>query len=187
MRANWSALLTLAVGTAILAAQSTVPCEGPARIDRFAAQIDAKLKQLKVRTFVEASSEQNGGWHEATSPSEVEGTVASVYFENDVPVAAFFTIQTESGDWVLYASYYFRPNGTLAKRHEQLNTFNGNARVLRDTYLGCRGEVYRGATQHQNLESRKAKRPEPGFIDERAPLFRHVQKLPFSSALKRRN
>jgi hypothetical protein len=114
------------------------------------------------------------------------GTVAALYGTDGIPAVAFFTIQSESGDWILYATYYFRPtNGSLAKRHEQLNTFFGNASVIRDSYFGCRGEVYGGTARHLDLETQAPKAPEPQFIDERAPLFKRVQSLPFFSALKR--
>jgi hypothetical protein len=137
--------------------------------------------------FAATDSQQREEWRELKTPSEGEGTVASVYFDVDIPVAAFFTIQSESGDWVLYASYYFRSDGSVAKRHERLNTFYGDASVLRDAYFGCHGEAYGGATRHLDLETHKPKKPDPEFVDERAPLVKRVQGLPFFSALKHRD
>ncbi len=179
------ALLFIAMCKAVLAADSTVPCEDTSRIDLFAIQIDARLKRMTVRTFAETFSLRWSTWHEVKTPGEGAGTVASVYFDNNIPVAAFFTIQTESGDWVLFADYYFRPDGSLAKRHERLNTFYGNVSVLRDTYLGCHGEEYRGTTRYLDLKTQQPKEASSDFIDQRAPLFKRVQNLPFD--LKQRN
>ncbi len=142
---------------------------------------------MKVRTFAETYSQAGSTWREVKTPIESEGTLAAVYINGGVPMAAFFTIQTESGDWVLFAEYYFRPDGTLAMRHEQLNTFIGNAMVIRDRYWGCRGEAYGGATRHLDLDTQKQKKPDPDFDDHRAPLFKRVQDLPFFSALSPRN
>jgi hypothetical protein len=100
-----------------------------------------------------------------------------------VPIVAVFTMETESGDWILDASYYFRPDGSLAKMHEHLNTFYGHATVIRDSFFGCHGEVYGSTTSHVDLKTKQPKKPDPEFVDERAPLFKRIQDLPFFTAL----
>jgi hypothetical protein len=177
-----------------LAVDSTVPCDNTNKIDAFAVQLDARLKGMKVRTFAETYAQPRSIWNEVKRGevkrgNESTGTVAAVYVADGLPVAAFFTIQTASGDWVLYADYYFRPDGSLARRHERLNTFRTNASVIRDAWFGCHGEAYGGTTQHVDLKTNKPKQPSadsiaPDFIDQLAPLYMRVQSLPFFSALK---
>jgi hypothetical protein len=183
---RYSSALLLIAACVGLAADSKAPCGGTAQIDEFAARTDAQLKRMRVRTFAASDSLHGEEWSELTDSSETEGTAASVYFDQGTPVAAFFTIQTESGDWVLFACYYFRSDGSLAKRHERLNTSYGSASVLRDAYFGCHGEAYGGLTRHLDLKTQKPKKPDPEFVDERAPLFKRVQDLPFFSLLKPR-
>jgi hypothetical protein len=172
---------------AFLPVDSIAPCEGTNQIDAFTVQIEAQLKRQEVRTFTEAYSQQGSIWREVKRGRESTGTTADVYVANGVPVAAFFTIQTLSGDWALYADYYFRPDGSLAKMHERLNTFHRGASVIRDAWFGCHGEAYGGTAHHLDLKTKKPTQPGPESIDERAPLFMRVQNLPFFSALKGRN
>jgi hypothetical protein len=173
------------VAGAPLTVDSTAPCEGPNKIDEFAVQTDVQLKRMKASTFAETYSLQGPIWREV-KPEGRAGTVATVYVADGIPAAAFFTIQTLSGDWVLYASYYFRPDGSLAKMHERLNTFRSYTSAVRDTYFGCQGESFGGAAHHLDLKTGKPKQPDGDFIDERAPVFIHARNLPFFTALKRR-
>ena len=170
-----------------LPVDSTVPCEGTNKVDAFAVRMQARLKRMEVRTFAERYSQQPSIWREVKRGSESAGTIADVYVADGVAAAAFFTIQTLSGNWVLYADYYFRPDGSLAKMHEQLNTFGTGASVVRDTYFGCRGEAYGGTVHHSGPASSSPKQHDSGSSDERAPLFLRVESLPFFSALKSRS
>ncbi len=110
--------------------------------------------------------------------------MADVYVSGGVPAAAFFTIQTLSGDWVLYADYYFRPDGSLAKMHERLNVFHTSASVVRDTWFGCHGEAYGGTVHRFDLKTKKPRQSDSESSGERAPIFTRVQNLPFFSALR---
>jgi hypothetical protein len=172
---------------AFLPVDSTAPCEGTNQIDAFTAQIEAQLKRKEVRTFAETHSLQGSIWSEVKRGRETAGTMADVYVANGIPAAAFFTIQTLSGDWVLYADYYYRPDGSLAKIHEQLNTFHASASVVRETWFGCRGEAYGGTVHHFDLKTRKPRQADPESGDQRAPIFTRVQNLPFFSALRSHN
>ena len=142
---------------------------------------------MKIRTFAEASYQEHSIWNEVEGRPDAGETVAVVYVDRETTIAAFFEIQSESGDWVLFADYYFRPNRSLAKRHERLNTFYGNASVIREAYFGCHGEDFGGTTRHLDLSTQRPKAPDPEFIDEPAPLYKRVEDLPFSSALRRAN
>jgi hypothetical protein len=162
-----------------------VPCEGTNKIDAFVIQTDARLKGMTVRTFAETYSQQGSTWREVKPRNGSRGATATVYIARGLPAAAFFTIQTLSGDWVLYADYYFRPDGSLAKTHERLNSFHSGTSAIRDAYFGCYGEAQGDATRHLDLKTRKPKQPDTELADVRAPLFMRVQSLPFFSALHR--
>ena len=51
--------------------------------------------------------------------------------------------------------------------------------MIRTVYFGCRGEAYPGTTRHLDLKTKAPKQPDPEFVDESAPSFRHVRDLPF--------
>src|SRR5205823_3858420 len=134
-------LFVIVIGCGSIRSQERQETCSANSIDAYASRIDSNLKHMKVRYFADAGSSEKSDWEETKEVIQ-ESEVASVYLnENNLPVAAFFTIQTESGDWILYAAYYFRPDGSLAKKHERLNTFYGHAIVIRDVLHGCHGEV----------------------------------------------
>jgi hypothetical protein len=172
---------------AFLPVDSIAPCEGTNQIDAFAVQIEGQLKRKELRTFAETYSQQGPIWREVNRGRESTGTMADVYVSGGVPAAAFFTIQTLSGDWVLYADYYFRPDGSLAKMHERLNVFHTSASVVRDTWFGCHGEAYGGTVHHFDLKTKKPRQSDSESSDERAPIFTRIQNLPFFSALRSRS
>jgi hypothetical protein len=152
-------------------------------IGGYAKQIEANLKQFRVRSLTGSGAEGKPGWREANRLTGAS-QIADVYLNDaQAPIAAFFTTQTESGDWILYTRYYFRPDGSLAKEHERLNTFHGNASVIRDTFFGCRGELLRAVSQHLDLKTQKPKKPAPDFLDEESPSIKHVRDLYFLSWL----
>ena len=64
-----------------------------------------------------------------------------------------FTFQTESGDWFLSASYYFRADGTIAEKRERLNTFYGNMSVLRGTTFDSLVKTLRQEQKYLDLKT----------------------------------
>jgi len=68
-------------------------------IDAYAQSIDANLKKMKAKYFVEAIAQAKTTRRETRRLTQA-WSVASLYLnETHVPVAAFFSIETESGDW----------------------------------------------------------------------------------------
>jgi len=106
-------------------------------------------------------------------------SAAFVWFEDDKLVEANFTFQSGSGDWVNYANYCFRPDGSLALLKSTLNTFYGEMSVERETLFSADGTTLDSSTRYLELRTRKPKRSAAGFIDEKAPVYRSVFDLPF--------
>ena len=157
-------------------------CNQRDAIETYSRDFDNRLKTLPKRTFVSEFSEQPK-W--TTGGTDREGNVANLFLEDGKPIVAAFTLSSESGDWTLIATYYFRRDGTLAKMHELLNTFYGNASVIRETFFTCSGSVVPQGVEHLDLKTKKKKRPDPDFIDETSPLFKRVESLPFFDLLAR--
>jgi hypothetical protein len=157
-------------------------CNQREAIETYSRDLDSRLKTLPKRTFVSEFSEQPT-W--AEGGTDREGNVANLFLKDGKPIVAAFTLSSESGDWTLFATYYFRRDGTLAKMHELLNTFYGNASVIRETFLTCSGSVVAQSVEHLDLKTKKKKRPDPDFINETSPLFKRIESLPFFDLLAR--
>ena len=95
-------------------------CNQREAVKSYCRSLDGKLKSLRQRTFGAPFSDEDN-WREVSG--DYEGIVAHVFTQNGTPVVAGFGFSSESGDWALDATYYYRTNGTLAKKHELLKTF----------------------------------------------------------------
>lgn len=184
----WRSLL-LAAATAVASASAvdfSLPCKDVARTEKYAAQIDAAAKTFNVRSFAQTFDQDKEVWREVKAIQEVEGTGAAVYLNDaNIPVAAFFTFQTESGDWILDVAYYYRLDGSLAKQHGHLNTFYGHLTVLRDAFFDCKGVKYHSSVDYLDLKTQKPVKPGPDFIDEQAPDYPAIQRLPFYPLIRK--
>lgn len=154
-------------------------CSDIRQIDAVRRNIDAALPHLSKRTFAKVGDR----WREV---AKSENEVATVVFQNKLVVQAVVTTADESGDWVLTSTSYFRPDGTLARQIEQLDTMNGNARVLRDSYFDCAGKALKRSARHLDLNTKQAKPAATDFIDHAAPVYKRTRDLPFFRALEPR-
>ena len=121
----------------------------------------------------------NAGALEEVRTSGSGDSAAFVWLEHEDLVEANFTFQSESGDWVHYANYCFRPDGSLALLKSTLNTFYGEMSVQRETLFSANGTVLDSSTRYSDLRTREPKKPPAGFRDEIAPIYRSVLELPF--------
>jgi hypothetical protein len=55
--------------------------------------------------------------------------------------------------------------------------------VFRDALFDCSGAKYHSTVYYRDLQTQKPKQPGPDFIDEQAPDYLTVQRLPFYSEL----
>ncbi len=123
------------------------------------------------------------------SEGDDDATNAALVWIRDGSVVAVNTAtDSPSRDWLLYARYCFRQDGTLARVHSELNTFYGHVSVIRDRYFAKNGEVIGSREKFLDIHTREPKklRPEDDFIDEPLPIYKSVRKLPFYALLKAR-
>jgi iron uptake system EfeUOB component EfeO/EfeM len=143
-------------------------------VKRFAANLIGQgEKESKWRIF------KNEAELEKENIGDNIGESANVWLKNGQVVTASFTIQTESGDWIHFITYYYRKDGTLAKIEAQLNTFYGNQTVLRNRYYSQRGELLKQSDEYRNLRTKQKNKPNENFIDEPIPNYLNVSQLPF--------
>ena len=170
--------------TEAFAQTTTVPCADVAAIQQYVDTLASKLEKSPQRKFEKPLFPESSKWREIKEWN-VEGKIddAIVFFDRSAPMTVL--LQFNSEDHTLFAYYYFRPDGTLAKREEQLNTFNGEITALRDVWVSCDGKQLKSTKKYFILGSKTETTPGPNFIDRFAPLCRSVRDLPFYPMLQR--
>jgi len=121
-------------------------------------------------------------WHDAGGDDGLDNA-AYVWLLGNRVVKVNFTFQSGSGDWVNYAHYCFRPDGSLAMLKSTLNTFHGEMTVERESFFSTTGTQLGSRADYLDLGSKKPKKPSPEFIDNPPPVFRTVHELPFFAVL----
>lgn len=110
-------------------------------------------------------------------------STASVSLRNGHVLLAQFTFQNEFGDWISYADYCFRPDGTLSHLHAQLDSFHGGVTVIRDLSFDPSGKQIARRQESYALGTRTPEKLDPDFWDQPPPVFRRVKDLPFAKDL----
>src|SRR5688572_13370122 len=67
-------------------------------------------------------------------------TIAYIWQRNGKTVVVNFTYSSPSGDWAQFVLNTYRADGTLAKIDSRLNTFYGDATILRTFYFDAKGK-----------------------------------------------
>ncbi|HEX8775582.1 MAG TPA: hypothetical protein VF735_18575 [Pyrinomonadaceae bacterium] len=181
-------------------AAAAVQAQNPtnvAAIEAYARQLDAYAKRNARggRLFADTSGADGSAarWTEFRSKRALEKvdeaySVATVWTQptGDV-LLADLSLSSPSGDWVQYANYYYRADGTLAKTRSELRTFMGDLIVIRDRFYDTRGKLLQEKTRYLDLKTRKPKKVEAGgFQDIPLELYARTTDLPFHSLLKKR-
>ncbi len=122
-------------------------------------------------------------WKEWTDSHEV-GDAAFVWFRSGKLIAANFTRQSESGDWVSYENSCFREDGILAQLYATLNTFNGEMTVVRERIYSPRGKLINSKTSFLDLKTKKPKNRSAEFYDHKPVIYLRANKLPFAKLLE---
>jgi hypothetical protein len=164
--------------------------EKPRSINTYAIEVDRFGKRHAARLFANVISEadENDHWREFKNEAELEHSELTTYEQVSVwrrqgnLVAANFTLSSPSGDWVHYANYYFRKDGSLAKVHSELNTFHGNVSAIRDEYFDGSGKSVHRTLRVLDLKTRRPKRLQ-SYYSEELTIYRRVQDLPFFKLL----
>lgn len=103
---------------------------------------------------------------------------------------ATFTFFSGSGDWTNYVSYYYRPNGTLAKVDVEYRTFYGDLILEQDVYFNTAGKQIKKTQRvldlrsHKPVKQTKEIREQVRSMAEEIDFFKSTSKLPFAKLLK---
>ena len=107
----------------------------------------------------------------------VDQALALVYAEGFAPKWVFLRIAgPEKDGWSEDIDYYFRDDGSIAKRERHLQIFAANMTVVETTFYE-HGKVLKSTMHHYALAPGKQKMA--AFIDEPAPNYMTVDDLPF--------
>ena len=164
------------------------------RIDADARRIDAFAKKnpRAKLVFADASTDEKPRWRRFPSEAALEKyretqetyTIALVWRRRQSVAHAVFTRFSQSGDWAQYDSYYFRPDGSLAKLNSELRTFNGNVVIVRDFYFDRRGRRIGRRVSYRDLSTnRPVPKPDGEFLENEIETYRRTKNLPFARLL----
>ena len=163
-------------------------------IRRYRSQVDAYVRLHKdsfdaVKRERGPLNDGNGPWQRwpvSSKHDQLDSDAgARIWRRNGQVTLVVFTIQSDSGDWALFASHYYRPDGSLAMLESTLNTFVGDVSVERDWYYASDGSALDFKSRCYKLGTRQRLRPCGDFYDVPVPVYRTVSKLPFYRLLRR--
>jgi len=187
-RTSISVVLLLLALSSLSFAQTKSPIS---EINAYTTEIDRFIKtNKKHRIFADTATEDDKDemWKEFKSNKEVEDSAsysnAALWTKNGKVVAVQCEFSSGSGDWVHYANYYFREDGSLARIHAQLNTFYGDVSVVRDRYYSQDGKLLKSTKRILDLYTQKPKRNKArDFFDNPVRVYLKVSSLPFHKLL----
>lgn len=194
-------------GESHASAPSTDVARAIKAIDKFCDGLVPMTKRKERRRLfglVQKDQHDSGGWIEFTRQDQLEAAVkadhvydvAQVWSREDDAIAISLSLSSGSGDWVQYVEYCFRPDGTVARTHATLNTFNA---VSKDEFKDVNGASrqrdrhFDGSGKQVKLSKRlldlKTKRPDPTlqFMEADEPIYKTASALPFHGLLKGRS
>jgi hypothetical protein len=216
MMSGWMAGLvaTVVVGAAAAGEPAregragTPPTEDARAIKTISKFCDGLVPMTKINDrrlllgLLEKSQSDRGRWTEYNQQAKLDAAaeaghvydVAQVWSRQDGAIAVSMSLSSGSGDWIQYVEYCFRPDGTLARTHATLNTFNAvskdefkdvnGASRQRDRYFDGSGRQVKVTKRLLDL---KTKLPDPTlqFMESDEPIYKTATALPFFDLLKR--
>jgi hypothetical protein len=192
-----------ATGRAVVTS-STSPRQAE-MIDTFCDSLIPLTKEKKHRRLfglLERDDRDKGGWVEFKREQDLNSAVekervfdmAQVWSREDGATAVSMRFTSGSGDWYHFVEYCFRVDGTLARIHSSLNTFNAadkdpqkevNGAIReRDRYFDVGGKQIKVTKRVLDLQSQ---RPAPTLEimdDEKEPIYKTASALPFHRVLE---
>lgn len=197
---NRKNFVLLFVSFFILFNQIQAQTETVSKIDEYGKTVSRLMKKTRQRIFADvASDNEKVDWKEfkteklrdAADKGDNLNQSAYVWTKAGKVVAAAFTLQSPSRDWVQYITYFYHTDGTLAKTESQLNTFYGDVTVKRNYYFDSKGETIKQDVNYFDLQSQKSidikEREKMGeFIDRKVKFFKDTSDLPFSKLLDKK-
>lgn len=196
---NRNKVVLLIISIFVLFNQIQAQTETAPKIDEYAKTVSRLMKKTKQRIFADvASGNEKVNWKEfkteklrdTADEGDNLNQSAYVWTKAGKVVAAAFTLQSPSRDWVQYITYFYHSDGTLAKTESQLNTFYGDVTVKRNYYFDSKGETIKQDVKYFDLQSQKSidikEREKTGeFIDRKVNFFKNTSDLPFSKLLRK--
>ena len=159
-------------------------------------------KRRRLFGLLQKDDRDKGAWIEFRREQDLNAAVeeervldmAQVWSREDGATAVSMRFTSGSGDWFHFVEYCFRVDGTLARLHSSLNTFNAvdkdpkkeadGAIRERDRYFDVGGKQLKVTKRVLDLQSQ---RPAPTLEimdDEKEPIYRLAAALPFHGLLK---
>jgi hypothetical protein len=183
----------------ILFNQIQAQTETVAQIDKYVESISALMEKQKQRIFADVASDgKRANWkefkteklREAADRGDNLNENAYVWLKNDKVVAATFTNQSPSRDWVRYVTYYYREAGTLAKIESTHNTFYGDITIKRTYYFDSKGKMLKQSAKYFDLKTQKTINPKKREVDQEiiydeVDFYKTTDKLAFIKLLKK--
>ncbi len=112
-------------------------------------------------------------------------TFAYIWQKDGKTVAVNFTYSSPSGDWAQFVLNTYRADGSLAKVDSRLNTFYGDATILRTFYFDAKGKKLKETVKYLDLQSDETFDPKTrDFFDSEVEIYKTVRNLPFANLLK---
>lgn len=123
-------------------------------------------------------------WFEVDAPpiAMSSGSWAYVYAEGPRIRWLFLREIGRDDAWLQDTSYFYRQDGSLAKRQRTLSAFKSNIGIEVTGYYDAKGNVIKEITRHHSLIGRHEDTSH--FIDHEAPLFPTIADVPFSDDLE---
>ena len=174
-----------------LIAIAFTPAQDPddiAAIDRYCKQQDAFATRNKPSVYADLG----WGWKRFKTLGEVEEAKmepSSSYERGSTWPAKSKSVRrtdhelwSPSGDWHLTVSYYFRPDGTLAKSACDYRTFLGDIAVDRQKWFSSKGALLKKTIVYRDLTSDKVIKKKE-FMNMNEPAYMTVRSLPYYKLL----
>jgi hypothetical protein len=171
--------------------------------NRSCKTIDDSVKSnaLTMVYLVESTSDGQAAWKKFDSPEDAKKAVpggylreATVYLSGDLPVRVDCETKSPTKEWVQYARYYFREDGSLQKTHSDFRRFGAYekekgmeqeflVKVLRDKYYDSGGKMVRKTSPRFFNTSNGREMKDVVFTDGPWPIYAQTKILPFYDVL----
>jgi hypothetical protein len=115
---------------------------------------------------------------DAPPPRMTEGSWAYVYAEGPDIRWVFLREIGPGISWLEDTNYFYREDGTLAKRQRNLSAFKSNINLNVTGYYDPSGRLLKEITRHHALTGKRENTS--AFVDHEPPLFPTIADVPFS-------
>ncbi|HXU63377.1 MAG TPA: hypothetical protein VN962_16880 [Polyangia bacterium] len=167
-----------------------------AAIDRRCDEAAKATKSKPDAVFADVSRTRQADWRAFRDPQELKkgghggeppDTQAFVWRFPDGVLHVQFFLTSESGDWAQFTNHCYRPDGTVARTADELNTFEAVAEdagpgdegitQLRVRHWSPAGKLLKKTSRVFDLQTQRPVKAQ--VMEEQEVLFLRVSALPF--------